>query len=385
MSNPILHPAYIVSPAENGYVAYYPGEDLLHTLNPTASVLLELCDGTRGIEEISALVAPILPDAQASIAADWIESALKSGLLVRAGMQSESLRAFSSQELFAIVKQLRSRGLSRAAYLCAQRVVEQEPENWDAWYEYGDLCTYVGKRADARDAYQKYFDHHPEDAEIEHLLVALKDETPPPRASDRAIQQIYKDFAKSYEERMLQDLGYKGPERLKDSIRAAIGERTGLDVLDLGCGSGLSGTALKPFAAELTGVDLSPEMLEIARKRNIYDRLEVGEITAWLANTQKRFDIIASLDCLIYFGDLFPVVSAAAQRMKPGGVMFLSSERGKKYPFAITDSGRYEHHPDHMRDAAKAAGLELSLLSEGFLRKEYGADVIGIFAVMKKA
>ena len=51
---------------------------------------------------------------------------------------------------------------------------------------------------------------------------------------------------------------------------------------------------------------------------------------------------------------------------------------------AITDSGRYEHHVDHIRDVAKAAGLELAVLSEGFLRKEYGADVIGIFAVMKK-
>jgi predicted TPR repeat methyltransferase len=385
MSNPILHPAYIVSPAENGYAVYYPGADVLHTLNPTASLLLELCDGTRSIEEIGALVAPILPKDEAGTAAQWIEGALKSGLLVRQGKELEGLRAFTSQELFAIVKQLKNRGLSRAAYLCAQRVVEQEPENWDAWYEYGDLCQYVNKRADARDAYQKYFDHHPEDAEIEHLLVALKDETPPPRASDRAIQQIYKDFAKSYEDRMLQDLGYKGPERLKDSIKAAMGERSGLTVLDLGCGSGLSGTALKPFAAELIGVDLSPEMLELARKRNIYDRLEVGEITAWLANTTQQFDIIASLDCLIYFGDLGPVVSAAEKRLKKGGVLFLSSERGKKYPFAITDNGRYEHHPDHMRDVAKEAGLELAVLNEGFLRKEYGADVIGIFAVMKKA
>lgn len=384
MANPIVHPAYIVSPGEEGYIAYFPGSDTIHTLNSTGSLLLELCDGTRSVEDISELVAPIFREGELGAVTQWIESGLKSGLLVQPGQETTPLRPFTSQELFAIVKQLKQRGQSRGAYLCAKRVVEQEPENWDAWYEYGDLCTYVNKRADARDAFQKYFEHHPEDAEIEHLLIALKDEAPPPRASDRAIQQIYKDFAKSYEERMLQDLGYKGPERLKDALRSVIGERRGLDVLDLGCGSGLSGIALKPFAAELTGIDLSPEMLELARKRNIYDRLETGEITAWLANTQKQFDIIASLDCLIYFGDLGPIVSAAAKKLRAGGALFLSTERGKTYPFAITDSGRYEHHPDHMRDVVKASGLELAVLSEGFLRKEYGADVIGLFAVMKK-
>lgn len=384
MPNPIVHPAYIIAPAENGYVAYYPGAEVIHTLNPTASLLLELCDGTRSIEEIGALVAPILPEGDSGVAKEWLESALKSGLLVLKGHESEGLRPFTSQELFDIVKKLRNRGLSRGAYLCTQRLVEQEPENWDAWYEYGDLCLYVNKRVDARDAYQKYFDHHPEDAEIEHLLVALKDETPPPRASDRAILQIYKDFAKSYEERMLQDLKYTGPERLKDAIKAVIGERTGLDVLDIGCGSGLSGVALKTFARELTGIDLSPEMLEIARKRGIYDHLEAAEITAWLGDTSKRFDIIAALDCLIYFGDLKPVVLGAAKRLKPGGIVFLSTERGTKYPFSITDSGRYDHHPDHIRDVAEATGLELAVLSQAFLRKEYGADVIGNVAVLQK-
>ena len=45
---------------------------------------------------------------------------------------------------------------------------------------------------------------------------------------------------------------------------------------------------IKPRAAELVGVDLSPEMIELARARNIYDRLEVAEITAWLDQGDAR-------------------------------------------------------------------------------------------------
>ena len=384
MPHPIVNPAVLISPVESGYVAYDPGTDKLHTLNPTAALLAELCDGTRSADEIRRLVTPILPEGTSGEVDKWIEDALKAGLLVWHGDESQSHREFTPKELFDFVKRLKEYGNVRPAYLCAKRVVELEPENWDVWYELGDLCQSVGKRDEARVAYQKYFDAHPEDAEIEHLLVALKDEAPPPRAPDRTIQQIYKDFAWHYETRMVKDLGYKGPERLQEAIRSAIGDRTGLAVLDLGCGSGLSGVALKPFAAQLTGVDLSPEMLELSRARNIYDRLEVGEITEWLAKTNERFDIIASLDCLIYFGDLRAIVGAAAKRLKPGGVLFLSTERGDRYPYQLTDTGRYAHHPDHVRDAAAEAGLAVAVLNEAFLRMEYGSEVIGIFAVLKK-
>src|SRR6185312_5869315 len=192
----------------------------------------------------------------------------------------------------------------QAAYLCGRRTVELTPEDWSAWYDLGEIAQCLGKREEARTAYQKYFDHNPDDGEIEHLLIALRDDAPPPRASDRAIQHIYKNFAASYESIMLDALGYVGPERMKEALTAVIGEAGGLDILDLGCGSGLAGTMIKPRAARLTGVDLSPEMIELSRARGIYDRLEVGEITAWLGQSDARYDLILSCDCLIYFGDL---------------------------------------------------------------------------------
>jgi len=71
----------------------------------------------------------------------------------------------------------------QTAYLCGKRVVELKPDDWDAWYDLGEICQCVGRREEARGAYQKYFEAHPEDAEIEHLLVALRDDAPPPRAA----------------------------------------------------------------------------------------------------------------------------------------------------------------------------------------------------------
>ncbi len=60
-------------------------------------------------------------------------------------------------------------------------------------------------------------------------------------------------------------------------------------------------------------------------------------------------------------------------------------ERGNRNPFHLTDTGRYEHHPDHVREVAAAAGLSVARLDEAFLRYEYTAEVIGLFAVLQKA
>jgi predicted TPR repeat methyltransferase len=346
MPNPIVNPVILFSPVETGYVAYDPSLDRLHQLNPMASLLAELCDGTRSVEDIRALVTPIVPPDKTGEIDRWFETGLKAGLLAMEGNETAQHREFSAEELYALARRLKENGNVQPAFLCAQRAVALKPDYWDAWYDLGDLAQSVGRREDARAAYQTWLDAHPDDAEIEHLLIALRDEAPPPRASDRTIQQIYKDFAWNYETRMLKDLDYKGPERIVGAIRSVIGDRSDLSVLDLGCGSGLSGLSLKQFAARMIGVDLSPEMIALAEARHIYDRLDVAEITQWLERTDETFDLAVSCDCLIYFGDLSEIARAVAKRLKPGGIFALTTEASEKYPFQLTDTGRYAHHPD---------------------------------------
>lgn len=383
MPNPRVNPAILLSPVEDGYVAYDPVADNLHQLNPMAALLTELSDGSRSIDEIGALVRPLLPEDKAGEVARWFDEGIQAGLLVWEGSEI-SARELTATELANLAKRLGDIGNVQTGYLCAKKVVEMQPENANAWYRLGDFAQCLGRRDEARIAYQKYFEVNPDDGEIEHLLIALRDDAPPPRASDRAILHIYKSFAESYESRMLDDLKYAGPQRIEDALKAVIGEKTEMTVLDLGCGSGLSGVMIRPRAARLTGVDLSPEMLERARARGIYDRLEQGEITAWLDSHDETFDLILSCDCLIYFGDLTTITRMAARRLPPGGVFVLSMERGGKYPYFLSDTGRYTHHPDHVREVAKAAGLTLMQLNEAFLRWEYAEEVMGLYAVLQK-
>src|SRR5580704_3482817 len=145
MSYPRLNPALLLSPVENGYVAYDAKRDWLHQLNPIAALLAELSDGTRSPEEIRALVAPLLPADQSVTIDRWFENGKKVGLLIEeAG--GETVRELTADELLGVTKKLRQVGAVQAAYLCGKRTVELAPENWDAWYDFGEIAQCVGKR-----------------------------------------------------------------------------------------------------------------------------------------------------------------------------------------------------------------------------------------------
>src|ERR1700744_587284 len=85
MSHPRINPVVLLSPVEDGYIAYDPVLDRLHQLNPVAALLLELSDGSRGVDEIRALVGPLVENGKESEIDRWVEDGLKVGLLVTEG------------------------------------------------------------------------------------------------------------------------------------------------------------------------------------------------------------------------------------------------------------------------------------------------------------
>ena len=385
MHNPALNPSIRVSPVENGYVAYDPAADRLHELNPVAALIVELCDGSRAIEEVRELVKPLLPEGSGEEVDRWINEGIQAGLFTWSNGNSAARQELSAEELAKLAKRLRHKGRTQTAYVCQRRVTELTPNDSDAWGELGELAHILGRRDETRAAYEKYLELEPNDEETKLILVALRDEPPPPRASDECIQQMYQRFSSFFDFNLCEELYYEGPQHLHDVIKAVVGDRRDLIVVDLGCGSGLAGLQLKPLAARMTGVDLSPEMIELARKRNVYDQLEVSEITRWLCASQDHFDLIAACDCLIYFGDLRQVVVPAAKRLKRDGVFAFSLERGDQYPLRLTDSGRYAHHAQHVREVAAEAGLHVARLEEAFLRMEYGEEVTGLFVALTQS
>ena len=408
ISRPLrLSPSVLLSAAEDGYVAYDIRRDRLVRLSATAALIIELCDGTRDLDRLQADLAPLVGDSRQGCL-DWIDTALHERLVIFTNLNrlnnlasddpadTPAAAPDDAAALATHADRLQYRDRVLAAYVCQQRAAELAPDDADMWLRLGELAHIVGRRDEARIAYQRYLSQCPDDAEIAHLLTALKDVAPPPRVSDRCIEQLYSRFAPFYDENMTGELDYCAPDRLHDAVVAALGGGHGLsarderpsatlDVLDLGCGTGLSGTLWRTRAGRLVGIDLSPEMITRARARGVYDRLDTAEITRWLTGkTSDRFDLIIACDSLIYFGDLAQVVGPAATRLEPGGLLGFTVERGDTHPFRLSDSGRFTHHRDHVSGVAAAAGLTLLTLGETVVRYEYGEPVTGLVAVCQK-
>jgi predicted TPR repeat methyltransferase len=222
-------------------------------------------------------------------------------------------------------------------------------------------------------------------AQARFLLAGLGEDAPPDRAPAAYVRDLFDQYAPRFDAELEGRLGYRTPallaRMLRDAGVAADGSRR---VLDLGCGTGLSGVALKPFAKRMTGLDLSPRMLGEAGKRKLYDALEEADLLDWLPRRRGRFDLVAAADVLNYLGDLAPALQAIAGALAPGGIAAFSIEAGADAPFALGTGLRYRHDPAHVARLAAAAGLAGVARQETVLREEKGAPVAGVVFLLRR-
>jgi predicted TPR repeat methyltransferase len=208
------------------------------------------------------------------------------------------------------------------------------------------------------------------------LLAALGEAPAPGRAPAGYVRDLFDQYAPRFDAELTGRLGYRTPQLLADLLREA-GVAGGLDVLDLGCGTGLSGVALAPFARRLEGLDLSPRMLDAARARGVYQALHEADLMEWLPRQPGAWGLVAAADVLNYLGDLAPVLPVIAAALAPGGIAAFSVELDGEAPCSLGPDLRYRHHPGALRDLVAATRLTLLAEREVVLRHEKGAPVAG--------
>jgi predicted TPR repeat methyltransferase len=137
------------------------------------------------------------------------------------------------------------------------------------------------------------------------------------RAPGSYVRETFDSFAAGFEQRLVGELDYRVPAELAELVRRHGAAAAPMDVLDLGCGTGLVGDALGPLAAMLAGVDLSPRMLEEARAKGRYSALHEADIADWLAGAADAcFDLVIAADVFIYIGELEQVFRHCARVLR---------------------------------------------------------------------
>ena len=202
------------------------------------------------------------------------------------------------------------------------------------------------------------------------------------------VEALFDDYAARFEEELLHKLGYDAPQRLAALVeREMLGrglEQVG-HAIDLGCGTGLMGERLRRRASFLEGVDLSGEMVAVAERKGIYDRLDKAELTAWLGAHSGGVDLLAAADVLNYCGELAPILAVAMRVLLPGGLFALTLERHRgEAPMLLRPSLRYAHNGDAARQACREAGFEVLAVEETVLRHDRGEPIEGLLVLLGK-
>jgi predicted TPR repeat methyltransferase len=281
---------------------------------------------------------------------------------------------------------LRKAGEIEEAVAAYREAVALKPDHAGACQGLARALVQAGRREEAARVFEEWLRADPANPVVLYLRAACLGQDLPDRAPDAYIKQVFDEMADSYDAHLVENLDYRGPGLLMEALSTALPPpAAALDVLDAGCGTGLCGPPLRPYARHLTGVDLAPAMLARAAGRKAYDDLINAELTAFLGRQPQAYDLICSADTLCYFGALEPVFEAAAKALKPGGVLAFSLEDAgdQSSGWQLNPPGRYSHSRSYVEGALGKAGLTVHSFSSVVLRTEGKQPVAGYLVLAR--
>ena len=134
--------------------------------------------------------------------------------------------------------------------------------------------------------------------------------------------------------------------------------------------------------------DKALQALQKAAHRAVYDELVAAELSWYLGTCPQGFDVVASSDTLVYFGELGDVLGAASAALRPGGRLVFTLEQASDEAdvpggYRIHPHGRYSHTEAYVRDSLSQAGFEVIEVGKERLRREGAAYVAGLLVAAR--
>ncbi len=291
-------------------------------------------------------------------------------------------------------------GRRSEAMTALRRAIEVDPSYAPAHCNLGLALEEIGDFVAAAAALREAQRLQPKSGFIAYHLAAVAAQAGEPFPVVKAcprdyLVSLFDGYADRFDAHLFETLRYAGPQLLREIVdEAPTGERRPLpwDVLDLGCGTGMTGVPFRADAKTITGVDLSPRMLERAARRvtpegrRVYDALHERDIVAALEAADAAYDLILAADVFIYVGDLADVFASAARALRPGGLFAFTIEVADgPEDFRLLPTRRYAQSPAYVARLAAAVGLDVVSRREAALRLGEGQEAVrGMVALLRR-
>src|SRR5690606_37696389 len=168
-----------------------------------------------------------------------------------------------------------------------------DADTLDTLVRYADSLRESEKLPEAIAAYEQARRFGAGAERVDYALAALGVLPRPPQTPPEVVKSHFDDFAEVFESHLVDTLHYRAPQCLCEALEGVLPAHP-LDVLDLGCGTGLCAPLLRPAARRLVGVDLSGRMLERAAQQGDYDELVCAEATQVLRASPDSQDVVVA-------------------------------------------------------------------------------------------
>lgn len=233
----------------------------------------------------------------------------------------------------------------------------------------GGCYASLGQIDKAVKSYKQALAIKPDYAVPQHMLNALtgNTSTEPPK---EYVKNLFDDYAERFNDSLIKQLEYKLPFLIKELIlKLEPTIKTFKKVIDLGCGTGLTGKELRGISDNLTGIDISSNMVEKTRKLDVYDHLIVGDVVDILSSSKEKYDLFIALDVFIYVGELTKIFKTIRNCCNKNSLFIFSIESRMDDGYSLLKTGRYSHSDSYILKTA-SDGFKLIKSQEVNLRKE---------------
>lgn len=272
-----------------------------------------------------------------------------------------------------------------AALAAYDRALALKPGHALAHYHRGNTLRSLGRIEQAVAAYHAALAHGDDPQTIAFALASVGAGETPATLPGEYVRTLFDQYANHFDQHLTEVLGYRTPAALDELIRGN-GHHDDLDIVDLGCGTGLCGPYLHAYARRLDGVDLSQHMLDKAAERALYGELACCDLVTYLAGRDQAWDLAVAADVFVYIGDLAPVFEAVHQALRADGRFCFSVEAGVENgaDYVLQPSNRYAHTLPYLHRLAAATGFTVLATGNLAARQENGAPITAHTLLLRK-